>query len=85
MITLDRFHHQQFCLEALQELRISHRREVMTEVANARDEFRAHIKELISSGKPLIDAVGNPIRANAAYHPAKIKNFRASLRGVVDK
>ena len=29
MITLDRFHHQQFCLEALQELRIGHRREVM--------------------------------------------------------
>jgi len=30
MITLDRFHHQQFCLEALQEIRIGHRREVMT-------------------------------------------------------
>ena len=27
MITLDRFHHQQFCLEALQEIRIGHRRE----------------------------------------------------------
>lgn len=74
MITLDRFHHQQFCLEALQELRIGHRREVMTEVANARDEFRAQIKELISSGKPLIDAEGKTIRANAAYHPARLKN-----------
>ena len=74
MITLDRFHHQQFCLEALQELRIGHRREVMTEVANARDDFRAMIKDLIKSGKPLVDAEGNPIRSNAAYHPERLKN-----------
>ena len=30
MITLDRFHHQQFCLAALQEVRREHRREQMT-------------------------------------------------------
>ena len=74
MITLDRFHHQQFCLEALQEIRIGHRREVMTEVANARDDFRAMIKDLIKSGKPLVDAEGNPIRSNAAYHPERLRN-----------
>ena len=74
MITLDRFHHQQFCLEALQEIRIGHRREVMTEVANARDDFRAMIKDLIKSGKPLVDAEGKPIRSNAAYHPERLKN-----------
>lgn len=74
MITLDRFHHQQFCLEALQELRIGHRREVMTEVANARDDFRAMIKDLIKSGKPLVDTEGKPIRSNAAYHPERLKN-----------
>ena len=74
MITLDRFHHQQFCLEALQELRIGHRREVMTEVANARDDFRTMIKDLINSGKPRVDAEGNPIRSNAAYHPERLKN-----------
>ena len=108
MITLDRFHHQQFCLEALQELRIGHRREVMTEVANARDDFRAMIKDLIKSGKPLVDAEGKPIRSNAAAMydredeilnyfvnrstnasaeslNAKIKDFRAQLRGVIDK
>ena len=73
MITLDRFHHQQFCLEALQEIRIGHRREVMTEVANARDDFRAMIKDLIKSGKPLVDAEGKPIRSNAAYHPERLK------------
>ena len=74
MITLDRFHHQQFCLEALQEIRIGHRREVMTEVANARDDFRAMIKDQIKSGKPLVDAEGKPIRSNAAYHPERLKN-----------
>ena len=50
------------------------RREVMTEVANARDDFRAMIKDLIKSGKPLVDAEGNPIRSNAAYHPERLKN-----------
>ena len=74
MITLDRFHHQQFCLEALQEIRIGHRREVMTEVANARDDFWAMIKDLIKSGKPLVDAEGYPIRSNAAYHPEGQRN-----------
>ena len=64
MITLDRFHHQQFYLEALQEIRIVHRREVMTEVPNARDDFRTMIKDLIKSGKPLVDAEENPIRGN---------------------
>ena len=37
MITLDRFHHQQFCLEAVQEVRIAFRREEMTRVANERE------------------------------------------------
>jgi hypothetical protein len=46
----------------------------MTEVANARDDFRAMIKDLIKSGKPLVDAEGNPIRSNAAYHPERLKN-----------
>lgn len=50
------------------------RREVMTEVANARDDFRAMIKDLIKSGKPRVDAEGNPIRSNAAYHPERLKN-----------
>lgn len=54
MITLDRFHHQQFCLEALQEIRIGHRREAMTEAANARDGFKAMIKDLTMNGKSLV-------------------------------
>ena len=74
MITLDRFHHQQFCLEALQEIRIGHRRESMTKAANARDGFGAMIKDLAESGKPFVDAEGNPIRSDAAYHPERLKN-----------
>ena len=46
----------------------------MTEVANARDDFRAMIKDLIKSAKPLVDAEGNPIRSNAAYHPERLSN-----------
>ena len=56
MITLDRFHHQQFCLEVLQEIHIGHCREVMTKVAIARDDFMAMIKDLIKSGKSLVQS-----------------------------
>jgi hypothetical protein len=40
----------------------------MTEVANARNDFRAMIKDLIKNENPLVGAEGNPIRSNAAYH-----------------
>ena len=46
----------------------------MTEVANARDDFRTMIKDLIKSGNPLVDAEGKPIRSNAAYHLERLKN-----------
>ena len=54
--------------------RIGHRREVMTEVAKAREDFMAMIKDLIKNGNVLVDAEGNPIRSNAAYHPERLKN-----------
>ena len=74
MRTLDRFHHQQFCLEAVQELRIAHRREVMTEEANRREDFRQRVKERNRLGMPLTDSEGNPMRVNAAYRPERMKN-----------
>ena len=40
MRTLDRFHHQQFGLEALQEVRREYRREQMTFDVHAREEHR---------------------------------------------
>ena len=74
MITLDRFHHQQFCLEAVQEVRIAFRREEMTRVANEREEFRLMLKAFAEKGETPTDKDGNPIRLNAAYHPEKLEN-----------
>lgn len=74
MITLDRFHHQQFCLEALQEVRREHRREQMTRDANAREEHRLRMKELVKNDGPWIDSEGNPIRRNAKYYPERMDN-----------
>ena len=51
MITLDRFHHQQFCLKAVQEVRIALRREEMTHVANEREEFRLMLKAFAEKGE----------------------------------
>lgn len=74
IITLDRFHHQQFCLEAEQELRISHRREVMTKDANDRLKFRLRMKDAAEKGETLTDKDGNAIRSNAAWHPERLSN-----------
>ena len=74
MITLDRFHHQQFLFEALQEVRIEHRREQMTRDANAREEHRLKMIELRKTEGTLTDEQGNPIRRNATYHPERMEN-----------
>ncbi len=74
MRTLDRFHHQQFCLEALQEVRREHRREQMTRDANAREEHRLMMRELQKNDGPFVDADGNPIRKNAKYRPERLEN-----------
>jgi len=81
MRTLDRFHHQQFCLEALQEVRREHRREQMTRDANAREEHRLMMRELQENGGPFVDADGNLIRKNAKYRPERLENdeIRAEL------
>lgn len=70
MRTLDRFHHQQFCLEALQKVR----REQMTRDANAREEHRLMMRGLQKNGGPFVDADGNPIRKNAKYRPERLEN-----------
>ena len=59
MITLDRFHHQQFCLEAVQEVCIALRREEMTRVANEREEFRLMLKSFAEKGEAPTDKEGN--------------------------
>ena len=74
MRTLDRFHHQQFCLEALQEVRREHRREQMTQDANAREEHRQKMCKLKENGGPFVDEHGNSIRRNAKYIPERLEN-----------
>ena len=74
IITLDRFHHQQFCLEALQEVRREHRREQMTRDANEREEHRLKMKELVKNDGPWVDSEGNAIRRNARYSPERLEN-----------
>lgn len=74
MRTLDRFHHQQFCLEALQEVRIEHRREQMARDAEAREEHRQKMRNLKKNGGPFVDEGGNLIRRNARYSPPKLEN-----------
>lgn len=74
MRTLDRFHHQQFCLEALQEERREYRREQMTKDVNDREEHRLRMRELARNGGPWIDDDGNPIRRNAKFYPKRLEN-----------
>lgn len=74
MRTLDRFHHQQFCLEALQEVRREYRREQMTKDANDREEHRLKMKELVKNDGPWIDEEGNQIRRNAKFYPERLEN-----------
>ena len=51
MITLDSFHHQQFCLKALQEVRREHRREQMTRDANShRDAQKSKVRKVCAHG-----------------------------------
>ena len=74
MITLDRFHHQQFCLEALQEVRREHRREQMTRDTNEREEHRLKMKELARKDGPWVDDEGDAIRRNARCCPERLEN-----------
>lgn len=74
MRTLDRFHHQQFCLEALQEVRREYRREQMTLDAHAREEHRLMMRQLQENDGPFVDEEGNAIRRNARYYPERLEN-----------
>lgn len=72
--TLDRFHHQQFCLEASQEVRREKRRDQMTQDACAREEHKLKMQELIKNDGPWVDENGNSIRRNAKYSPERLEN-----------
>ncbi len=59
IITLDRFHHQQFCIEAVQEVRIAFRREEMARMANERDKFHLMLKAFAAKGETPTDKDGS--------------------------
>ena len=82
MRTLDRFHHQQICLEALQEVRREDRREQRTLDANAREEHLLMMRQLQENDGPFVDEEGNDIRRNARYYPKSLENgeTRVELR-----
>lgn len=75
-ITLDRFHMQQLCTNAMQELRVRARREAMKADVEAREQHRHRNKRNVSkrkSGKK--DPRGRkPNRANEAYVPQRLTN-----------
>ncbi len=74
MLTLDRFHHQQFCLEATQEVRREYRRVQMACDAAAREAHKIKMKELLESDGPFVDEEGNAVRRNAKYYPERMEN-----------
>ena len=81
-----------FCLEALQEVRREYRREQMTQDANAREgEFGNKAFNDIAAAmydrenEILNYFVNRSTNASAESLNAKIKQFRALLRGIVDK
>lgn len=75
-ITLDRFHMQQLCTNAMQELRVRARREALKADVEAREQHRYRNKRNVSkrkSGKK--DPRGRkPNRANEAYVPQRLPN-----------
>ncbi len=75
-ITIDRFHVQKDCLEAVQQIRIKHRREAQRADVEAREQHRLRNKanaERRKKGKK--DPRGRkPNRRNEKYEPPRLEN-----------
>lgn len=75
-ITIDRFHVQKDCYEAMQQLRVSHRREAQRELVEAIEQHKLRNKrnkERRKKGKK--DSRGRkPNRANEKFHPERLEN-----------
>lgn len=75
-ITIDRFHVQKDCYEAMQQLRVKHRREEQKVLIEAREQFRLRNKrnrERRKKGKK--DPRGRkPNRANQKFQPERFPN-----------
>ena len=75
-ITLDRFHMQQLCTNAMQQIRVKERREALKADAEAREQHRFRNKRNVSKRKKGDkDPRGRkPKRANEAYVPERLSN-----------
>jgi transposase len=75
-ITLDRFHMQQLCTNAMQQIRVKERRVALKADAEAREQHRFRNKRNVSKRKKGDkDPHGRkPKRANEAYVPERLSN-----------
>lgn len=75
-ITLDRFHMQQLCSDAMQEIRVKARREALKADAEAREQHRFRNKRNTAKRKKgKKDPRGRkPNRVNEAYSPERLSN-----------
>lgn len=75
-ITLDRFHMQQLCTNAMQQIRVKERRVALKADAEAREQHRFRNKRNVSKRKKgEKDPRGRkPNRANEAYVPERLSN-----------
>lgn len=75
-VTLDRFHMQQLCTNAMQQIRVKARRQALKADAEAREQHRFRNKRNVSKRKKgEKDPRGRkPQRANEAYVPERLSN-----------
>lgn len=75
-ITVDRFHVQKDCYDAMQQLRVKHRRQAQRELVEAREQHKQRIKrnkQRRKKGKK--DPRGRkPGRANEKFQPERLSN-----------
>lgn len=76
MVTLDRFHVQKDCYDAMQAIRVKHRREAQRQDIEAREQHRHRRKRNASRRKQgKKDPRGRkPQRANVKYEPPRLSN-----------
>ena len=83
IITIDRFHVQKECCDAMQQLRVKHRREAQREEVEAREQHKLRNKKNAENRKKRLEKNGGkrkgkqgrkPYRKNEKYTPARLSN-----------
>lgn len=82
-ITIDRFHVQKDCCEAMQQLRVKYRRQAQREEAKAKKQLKLRNKQNAERRKKYLEKNGGkrkgnqgrkPIRKNRKYEPKRLSN-----------